>query len=80
MQAIKNMISIPVPEISEPETMRRQDQKKNGNNENVSENILIYQQNIRIESLERRAAFLEETLANIRQYIEVIAAEEEKSE
>ena len=60
--------------------MRRQDQKENGNNENVSENILIYQQNIRIESLERRAAFLEETLANIRQYIEVIAAEEEKSE
>ncbi len=33
---------------------------------------------MRIESLERRAAFLEETLTNIRQYIDIIASEEEE--
>jgi hypothetical protein len=33
---------------------------------------------VRIESLERRAAFLEETLTNIRQYIDIIASEEEE--
>ena len=32
---------------------------------------------MRIESLEKRAAYLEETLASIRQYIDVIVAEEE---
>jgi hypothetical protein len=32
---------------------------------------------VRIESLERRAALLEETLTNIRQYIDIIASEEE---
>lgn len=33
---------------------------------------------MRIESLERRAAFLEETLTSIRQYIDIIASDEEE--